>query len=70
MPKRDLVGVVQVLLQSERLKIARSLPEAQALTQELLSFEAKVTTAANDVYGTWRERQHDDLVLGLALALW
>jgi hypothetical protein len=36
----------------------------------LLTFQAKITVAANDVYGAWREGQHDDLVLGLALALW
>ena len=38
-PKRDLVSVVQVLLQSQRLKIARALPEADTLTAELLSFK-------------------------------
>lgn len=30
----------------------------------------KVTTAANDVYGAWREGTHDDLVLAASLALW
>lgn len=69
-PKRDLVGVVQVLLQSERLKIAEVLPEARALTSELLNFQTKITESANDTYGAWREGTHDDLVLGLALALW
>ena len=38
-PKRDLVSAVQVLLQSERLKIARALPEANTLTAELLAFK-------------------------------
>jgi hypothetical protein len=69
-PKRELVSTVQVLLQSGRLKIARALPEAQTLIQELLNFQAKITTAANDTYGEWREGKHDDLVLGLSLAAW
>jgi len=69
-PKRDLVGVVQVLLESERLKFAAALPEARTLTAELLNFQAKITTAANDTYGAWRQGTHDDTVLGLAIALW
>jgi hypothetical protein len=69
-PKVHLVSTVQILLQSKRLKIARALPEAQTLVEELLSFEAKITTAANATYGAWREGKHDDLVLGLALACW
>lgn len=70
-PKRDLVGVVQVLLQSERLKIADALPEARTLTAELLNFQAKISdSTAHDSYGAWREGTHDDVVLALALALW
>ena len=26
--------------------------------------------AAHDIYGAWREGQHDDLVLATALAVW
>lgn len=69
-PKRDLVGLVQVCLQTSRLKIASVLPEAATLTHELQNFQVKITDAANDVYGAWREGQHDDLVLAVALALW
>lgn len=69
-PKRDLVGVLQVLFQGKRLLIAESLPEALTLTKELLSFQVKITAAAHDVYGAWREGAHDDLVLAVALACW
>lgn len=69
-PKRDLVGVVQVMLQTSRLKIAAELPEAATLTRELQNFQVKITESANDTYGAWREGTHDDLVLALALALW
>jgi hypothetical protein len=69
-PKRNLVGAVQVLLQSQRLKIAPDLPETPVLVNELLNFKVKLTAAANDTYGAWREGQHDDLVLAAALACW
>lgn len=71
-PKRDLVSTVQVLLQSRRLRFpqASKLPEVATLVRELGSFQVKVTTAANDIYGAWREGAHDDLVLGLALVTW
>jgi hypothetical protein len=69
-PKRDLVSVVQVGLQNRTLKIASELPEADTLARELQDFTVKITDAANDVYGAWREGTHDDLVLALALALW
>ena len=52
------------------LKFAAAPPEARTLTAELLNFQAKITTAANDTYGAWRQGTHDDTVLGLAIALW
>jgi hypothetical protein len=69
-PKRELVSRLQVMLQSGRLKIADGLPEGPVLVKELLTFQVKITDSANDVYGAWREGQHDDLVLALALATW
>ncbi len=70
-PKRDLVGGMQVLLQSGRLKIARTLAHAEALRAELLNFRVKINVAtAHDSYQAWREGDHDDLVLACALACW
>jgi len=70
-PKRDLVGNLQVLLQSGRLKIARSLEHAETLRAELLNFRVKINVAtAHDSYEAWREGDHDDLVLATALAAW
>jgi hypothetical protein len=69
-PKRDLVGVLQVALQTGRLKFNPGMPEVNTFVQEALSFQVKITTAANDTYGSWREGAHDDLVLAGALALW
>jgi hypothetical protein len=69
-PKWDLVSAVQVGLQARTLRVARDLPEAETLMNELLNFEVKITAAANDVYGAWREGTHDDLVLSVALTCW
>jgi hypothetical protein len=69
-PKKELVGVLQVLLQTRRLRVARALPEAAILVRELETFQVKLTEAANEVYGAWRTGQHDDLVLAVGLAGW
>lgn len=70
-PKRDLVSAVQILLQNHRLTIAKSLPEADTLRRELRSFRVKIDPkTAHDSYEHWRERDHDDLVLAVAMACW
>jgi hypothetical protein len=72
-PKRDLASCVQVLLQSERLRIGRNLSHATTLTDELVNFKVKTSLTGHDSYGAgsdWRKGNHDDLVLALALACW
>lgn len=69
-PKRELVGKMQTLLQSGRLKIADVLPEAEILREELFQFRIKVTKQGQDTYEAARERDHDDIVLAVALACW
>jgi hypothetical protein len=68
-PKKELVGVLQILLQNRRLKIA-PMPERAALVEELDNFRVKITAAANETFESWRERDHDDMVLAVALACW
>jgi hypothetical protein len=69
-PKADLVGAVTVLLQSHRLKWDKRLPFAKELDRELADFQTRITPAAHEQYGVWREGQHDDLVLAVAIAAW
>jgi hypothetical protein len=69
-PKRDLVGTLQVLLQGERLQFAAELPMVPTLVAEMMAFRVKITDAAHDTYGAWREGAHDDLVLAVAVAAW
>jgi hypothetical protein len=69
-PKTDLISALVLALQGERLQIAEALPEAATLRGELQGYRRRVTAAANTVFGTWREGQHDDLLLSLAIAVW
>ena len=69
-PKRDLVSILLVALQSNRLRIAKALPMAPVLLEELLNFKAKISVSGHDSYAAWRESIHDDLVLATAIACW
>lgn len=69
-PKRVLVSNLQVLLQNGQLKFAKGMMHADILLEELMNFKIKVTSHANDTYEAWREGDHDDLVLSLAMAVW
>ncbi len=70
-PKRDLVSVLPVALQSGWLKIAQELELAETLRQELLNFKIKIDPkTAHDSYSHWRENEHDDLVLATGMAAW
>ncbi|OPY56817.1 MAG: hypothetical protein A4E49_00161 [Methanosaeta sp. PtaU1.Bin112] len=70
-PKRDLVGVLQVLLQSGRFKVSNKLKLGPVLQAEMLNFKVKIDpVTAHDSYSAWRDNEHDDLVLSAALATW
>ena len=70
-PKRDLASAPLVLMQNGQLKIAQEMPLAETLRKELLNFKVKINiSTAHDSYEAWREGDHDDLVLSVALACW
>lgn len=69
-PKRDLISSVQVLLQERRLKFSENITNLEQMIQELMNFKIKISSSGNDRYEAWREGDHDDLVLSLALAVW
>ncbi len=69
-PKKDLVTCLQVVMQARRLQIARGLSEAATLVRELQNFQVRITASAHETFGVWRDGQHDDLVLAVALACW
>jgi hypothetical protein len=69
-PKKDLVGELQVLLQGRRFHFPPTMPFADMLMKELLNFQVKLTPTANDAITLWREGRDDDLVLATAIAVW
>jgi hypothetical protein len=69
-PKKDLIARLQVLLEQSRLKVARSLPEAEILTEEMLAFGSRTTDSGNEVFGNFKAGSHDDLVLAICVATW
>ena len=69
-PKRILVSAMAIALQTGRLHVRSKLPLAAILTREMLAFKVKVNAHANESYEAWREGDHDDLVLSVALAVW
>src|SRR5215203_4574680 len=70
-PKRDLASAPLILMQNGQLKIAEALQLAPVLKRELLNFKVKINIATgHDSYEAWREGDHDDLVLAVAMACW
>ncbi len=68
-PKRVLVQTLQAAFTSGRLKVAKGLPLADALLDELAAFQEKITARGHDTYAA-ASGKHDDLVLAVALAVW
>jgi hypothetical protein len=70
-PKRDLISAAQVLLESQRLRVAAALPTTDTFVKELKAFRVKIDLkTAHDSYEAWRENIHDDLVLAASLVCW
>jgi len=70
-PKADLVAIVNRCMGERRLIIGSDLPFADVLRSELGNFRYKLNPeTSHEGFAAWREAEHDDLVLSLALALW
>jgi hypothetical protein len=68
-PKRDLVGTLQILLQAELIAWHQKLPAARKLEKQLSSFKVKITRSKNETFGA-EGRDQDDIVLAVSLAVW
>jgi hypothetical protein len=69
-PKRDLIVGLQLLLQRRELQIAKGMKFGPVLAREMAEMRVKITPSGNEQYGAWRDGEHDDLVLAVALACW
>jgi len=64
-------GVLQVLLGHRRLTVAKAVALADVLKHELERFTVKINIATgHESFEAWREKEHDDIVLAVALACW
>jgi hypothetical protein len=68
-PKRDLISNLQLLFQTEKLKISDRLKLKEVFQSELLNFKVKIADSGHDSYEA-SGSSHDDLVLSVALAAW
>lgn len=68
-PKKDLIGLLLVLLEQRRLEIVRSLPEASTLIGELSNYRQRRSPTGYQSFSA-REGEHDDLVLATSLSAW
>jgi len=70
-PKKDLVAAVATTMQDGRLRIRPTMTLAPVLVDELGYFRSKINiSTGHERFEAWRERQHDDTVLAVALAVW
>ena len=69
-PKQDLVGGLQLLLEQGRLRIAKDMKGLRTLMRELMDMQAKMGASGRVRTGADGYGQHDDLVMALALACW
>lgn len=68
-PKAMLASAVDVVLSERRLEVPKS-ELGEVLANELRAFRVRKTAAGNETFESWREADHDDLVLACALAVW
>jgi hypothetical protein len=70
-PKKDLVAALEVPFDRNRLKIAEGLALWPVLREELQNFRRKQNPkTAHTSFEHWRDSEHDDLVLAVAMACW
>lgn len=69
-PKPDLIEGLLVAFQAGTIAIAAELQHAATLARELSEMQRKISSSGRPSYGVWRDGEHDDLVLALAMAIW
>lgn len=62
-PKEDLIGSLQVMVEQGRITLGPDVPETARLVDELMAMRMRAG-------GGWKDGAHDDLALALCLACW
>jgi hypothetical protein len=70
-PKGELIGAMQCVLQTHRLKVAPGLPLGKVLAAEMAEFVRRTNpVTGHNQFASWREGSHDDCVLAVSMAIW
>jgi hypothetical protein len=75
-PKVDVMSSLQVLFGSHRLEYPEVLNDKSGINlipvwlTEMERFRMKITKSGNMTYEAWRETDHDDIVLSIAISCW
>lgn len=69
-PKKDIVGAIQVPLQNGRLRHRHDLPNFSLLHKQLLEFQGEKSSASDSILFDAKGSGHDDLVLALGIGCW
>ena len=70
LPKIELIGVLRVAYESERLRMAKSLELVPDLLNELREFKMRPPRIDPNDPESWRENEFDDLIFAVGLATW
>lgn len=68
--KSQMVTNLQVLFQTDKLKVAKELPLVSTFVEELQNFKPKQQTLRPEDGEAWREGQFDDLVFAAGIVAW
>ena len=68
--KQVLISGMLMMLEKKELALSMRVPSARVLDKELAGMEARVSRSGHLSFGTWREGEHDDVVMATALACW
>ena len=69
-PKKDLVGCLQLAIEKREIRIGNDAPWTTALLEELMDMRKTTRENGRERMGAEGAGQHDDLVMALALACW
>ena len=69
-PKLELIEGVQVMFESDQLRIARELGDSEQLVTEMMNMRVSAGGGGQEQIENWRTGSHDDLVFAVALACW
>lgn len=71
-PKNELIATFQTVLSRDLLKMSNHIKKdvKDQFRHEIKNFKEKTTKAGNTAFESWREEDHDDLIMSLMMNCW